>query len=83
LLALLGQAVDLVGDVDRRFVLNVTQLLDLRFKFCDGLLKLKEMPLAHAWILRPGLMLDGSVELVADGPDPGRVSLVGTLGGCA
>ena len=49
LLALLAQALDLVGDVDRRLVLHVAQLFDLGFEFGDRLLELEEMSLAHAW----------------------------------
>ena len=41
LLALAGQTLDLVGDVDRRFVLHVAQFIDLRFQFGDRLLELE------------------------------------------
>jgi hypothetical protein len=42
LLALLAEAFDLVGDVDRRLVLHVAQLVDLGFQLGDGLLEVEE-----------------------------------------
>jgi hypothetical protein len=45
--ALLAQPVDLLGDVDRRLVLHVTKLFDLRFELGDGLLEIEEVSLQH------------------------------------
>ena len=41
-LAALGEALDLVGDVDRRVVLHEAQLLDAGLELRDGLLELEE-----------------------------------------
>src|SRR5205085_804130 len=41
-LAALGEALDLFGDVDRRIVLHVAQLLDTGFELRDRLLELEE-----------------------------------------
>ena len=40
------EPVDLFGDVDRRLVLHVAQLLDLRFELGDRLLEVEEMSFA-------------------------------------
>jgi hypothetical protein len=45
--ALLAETIDLLGDVDRGFVLHVTQLFDLRFELGDRLLEVEEMTFAH------------------------------------
>jgi hypothetical protein len=45
--ALLAQPVDLLGDVDRRLVLHVAQLVDLGLELGDRLLEVEEMSLAH------------------------------------
>jgi len=47
LLALLRQAVDLVGDIDGRLALHISQLVDLGLKFGNGLLELQEVSFAH------------------------------------
>ena len=47
LLALLGQAVDLLRDVDGRVVLYETQLFNFGVEFGDRLLKIEESCLAH------------------------------------
>ena len=41
------QALDLLGDVDRRIVLHVAQLLDLGFELGDRLLEIEEVSFAH------------------------------------
>ena len=45
--ALLVEAVDLFGDVDRPFVLHVAQLFDLGLEFGDRLLEVEEVSFAH------------------------------------
>src|SRR6187431_1488475 len=45
--ALLAQPVDLLGDVDRRLVLDVAQLVDLGLELGDRLLEVEEMSFAH------------------------------------
>ena len=41
------EAIDLFRDVDRRFVLHVAQLFDLRLELGDRLLEFEEMSFAH------------------------------------
>ena len=48
LLALLAEAVDLFGDVDRGFGLHVTQFFDLGFELGDRRLEVEEVSFAHA-----------------------------------
>jgi len=48
LLAFLGQAVYLFGDVDGRIVLHETQFLDLGIEFGDRLFKVQESCFAHS-----------------------------------
>src|SRR5207344_864127 len=57
LLALAGKALDLFRDVDRRFVLHVTQFVDLGFELGDRLLEIEEMSFGHQYSTGKGSRL--------------------------
>jgi len=58
LLTFLGKLVDLIGDINGRLGLHITQLLDLALQVCDGLLKIEEGFFGHGietWLLRDSI----------------------------